>query len=129
MLIKPVYELLPFAYIGIGGASILLLQNDYAIAASVCVFLFGAHIYNLRSQNRRTDSKRKRKDGIWPQWLYGQLPFFYILSAAILYRFFPKTSSSLFAICLVTFGFYLILRRSLYRHHKVPKVKVYNYRH
>lgn len=120
MLIKPLYELLPYTYIAIGGVSILILQQEYAIAAAVVVFLFGARIYNLRSQNRRTDTKRRRKEGLWPDWLYGYMPFLYILSAALLYRFIPKDSSALFAICLVTFGTYLLLRRSSYRRHKIP---------
>ncbi|QIR15219.1 hypothetical protein [Shewanella aestuarii] len=124
MLIKPVYELLPFTYLGIGGISILLLEQNYAIAASIVVFFFGARIYNLRSQNRRTDHKRRRKTGIWPDWFYGFIPFIYIISAAILYRFYPKGSTTLFALCLVTFGVYLLLRRSSYRHHKMPAYKI-----
>ncbi|MCL1141448.1 hypothetical protein [Shewanella gaetbuli] len=125
MLIKPIYELLPFTYIAIGSASLLVLQQEYAIAAAVFVYVFGARIYNLRSQNRRTDQKRKRKEGIWPEWLYGYLPFIYILSAVLLYRYDPKESSSLFAICLLTFGAYLIIRRSSYRKHKIPVFKAY----
>ena len=124
MLIKPVYELLPYTYMTIGGVSILLLQQQYAIAAAVMVYLFGARIYTLRSENRRTDLKRRRKEGIWPDWLYGYLPFLYILSAALLYRFFPKDSSALFAICLLTFGTYLLLRRSTYRRHKIPVLRI-----
>jgi uncharacterized membrane protein YfcA len=126
MLIKPLYELLPYTYIAIGGVSILLLQQEYAIAAAVVVFLCGARIYNLRSQNRRTDTKRRRKEGIWPDWLYGYMPFLYILSAALLYRFIPKDSSALFAICLVTFGTYLLLRRSSYRRHKIPVFRTHD---
>ena len=124
MLIKPVYELLPYTYIVIGGVSVLLLQQQYAIAAAILMYLLGARIYNLRSENRRTDMKRKRREGILPDWLYGYMPFLYILSAVLLYRFYPKDSSALFAICLITFGMYLLLRRSTYRRHKIPVVRV-----
>ena len=124
MLIKPVYELLPYTYIVIGGVSVLLLQQQYAIAAAILVYILGARIYNLRSENRRTDIKRKRREGFLPDWLYGYMPFLYILSAALLYRFYPKDSSAIFAICLMTFGTYLLLRRSTYRRHKIPVVRV-----
>ena len=124
MLIKPVYELLPYTYIVIGGVSVLLLQQQYAIASAILVYILGARIYNLRSENRRTDIKRKRREGFLPDWLYGYMPFLYILSAALLYRFYPKDSSALFAICLMTFGTYLLLRRSTYRRHKIPVVRV-----
>ncbi|MDP5145157.1 hypothetical protein ORI98_01710 [Shewanella sp. ULN5] len=124
MLIKPVYELLPYTYIVIGGVSVLMLQQQYAIAAAILLYLLGARIYNLRSENRRTDIKRKRREGFIPDWLYAYMPFLYILSAALLYRFYPKDSSALLAICLLTFGTYLLLRRSTYRRHKIPALRV-----
>lgn len=121
MLIKPLYELLPFSYMVIGCVSIFLLEPNYALIASVVVYLYGAHIYNLRSKNRRTDAKRKRKSGLIPETLYGLMPFIYVLTAVSLYRFYPRDSSTLFALCLITYGVYLILRRSSYRHHKLPR--------
>ncbi|GGP40384.1 hypothetical protein [Shewanella saliphila] len=121
MLIKPVYELLPFSYMLVGSVSIFLLEPSYALIASIVVYLYGAHIYNLRSKNRRTDPKRKRKSGGMPDMLYGLMPFLYVLTAVSLYRFYPRDSSTLFALCLITYGGYLFLRRSSYRHHKYPK--------
>lgn len=120
MLIKPVYELLPFAYLAIGGFSLLYLEPKYAIAAAIIVYLLGARIYNLRSKNRRTDPKRKRKQGMLPEFAYNFLPFIYILSASMLYRFYPKDSSALIAILLVTYGVYVLLRRASYRNHRTP---------
>ncbi|MGX9463495.1 hypothetical protein ACWXWU_20050 [Shewanella sp. A14] len=121
MLIKPLYELLPFTYMFIGSVSIFLLEPNYALIASVLVYLYGAHVYNLRSKNRRTDLKRKRKSGFMPETLYGLLPFIYVLIAAGLYRFYPKDSSTLFALCLTTYGGYLFFRRLNYRHHRFPR--------
>ena len=121
MLIKPVYELLPYTYIAVGGLSTLIVEPIYALVAGIIVYLFGARLYNLRSLNRRTDSKRRRKYGMFPEFIYGLLPFIYILSAGLLYRFYPKDSSTLFAISLVTFGMYLLIRRSSYRHHRTPQ--------
>ncbi|NKF50975.1 hypothetical protein G3R49_10415 [Shewanella sp. WXL01] len=120
MIAKPIYESLPLTYLIIGGAGIVTAQPIYALAAAVVVYLFGGYIYNQRSANRRTDPKRKRKQGFIPEFLYGQLPFLYILAAGLLTRFYPRDSSTLFSICLVTFGFYLIMRRASFRHHKIP---------
>jgi len=121
MLIKPFYELLPFIYMIIGILSIFLLEPNYAIIASVVVYLYGAHIYNLRSKNRRTDLKRKRKSGFMPETLYGLMPFNYVLIAVSLYHFYPRDSSTLFALCLTTYGGYLFLRRVSFRHHRLPR--------
>jgi hypothetical protein len=120
MLIKPIYELLPFTYMAIGGLSLLYLEPQYAIAAAVLVYLLGARIYILRSNNRRTDLKRKRKQGIMPSTLYNYLPFICILAASALYRFVPKDSTVLIAICLLTYGLYILIRRASYRNHRVP---------
>lgn len=120
MLIKPVYELLPFTYLTIGVVSLLYLEPKYAIVAAIIVYLLGASIYNLRSNNRRTDPKRKRKHGMLPEFAYNFLPFIYILSASMLYRFYPKDSSALIAILLVTYGVYVLLRRASYRNHRTP---------
>jgi uncharacterized membrane protein len=121
MLIKPLYELLPFTYMIIGCVSIFLLEPNYVLIASVVVYLYGAYIYTLRSKNRRTDPKRKRKSGFMPETLYGLLPFIYVLIAASLYNFYPKNSSTLFALCLTTYGGYLFLSRLSYRHHRLPR--------
>ncbi|MBB1440674.1 hypothetical protein H5202_18775 [Shewanella sp. SG41-4] len=121
MLIKPLYELLPFTYMVVGSVSIFLLEPSYALIASIVVYFYGAHIYNLRSKNRRTDPKRKRKAGYIPETIYGLLPFIYVLSAVSLYRFYPRDSSTLFALCLTTYGSYLFLRRLSYRHHRLPR--------
>jgi hypothetical protein len=121
MLIKPLYESLPFTYMIIGYVSIFLLEPNYVLIASVVVYLYGAYIYTLRSKNRRTDPKRKRKSGFIPETLYGLLPFIYVLIAASLYNFYPKDSSTLFALCLTAYGGYLFLSRLSYRHHRLPR--------
>jgi hypothetical protein len=120
MLIKPIYELLPFTYMAIGGLSLLYLEPKYAIAAAILVYILGARIYILRSNNRRTDLRRKRKQGLMPSAVYNYLPFICILAASALYRFVPKDSSALIAICLLTYGIYILMRRASYRNHRVP---------
>ncbi|WP_350432779.1 hypothetical protein ABIS04_04955 [Shewanella sp. H8] len=121
MVIKPLYELLPFTYMIVGSMSIFLLEPNFAVIASIVVYLYGAHIYNLRSKNRRTDLKRKRKSGLIPETLYGLLPFIYVLTAVGIYRYYPRDSSTLFALCLTSYGLYLFLRRLSYRHHRLPR--------
>ncbi|GIU51674.1 MULTISPECIES: hypothetical protein [Shewanella] len=123
MLIKPIYEILPLTYMIVGAGSVALLKEPYAILASLLVFFYGAHIWNQRSKNRRTDRKRKRIDGILPESIYGYLPFIYIMSAGLIFRFLPKDSGVVISICLFTYGAYVLLRRISYRHHKIPTVQ------
>ena len=61
MLTKPLYEILPFGYMALGSSSFIALDINYALVAATVVFVLGARIYVMRSQNRRTDSVRRRK--------------------------------------------------------------------
>lgn len=124
MLIKPIYEILPLTYMLVGAGSVSLLQEPYTIIASLLVFFYGAHIWNLRSKNRRTDKKRKRRDGMLSESIYGYMPFIYIMSAGLIFRFLPKDSAVLVSIFLLTYGSYILLRRINYRHHKLPTAAI-----
>lgn len=124
MLIKPLYEILPLTYMLVGAGSVAFLKEPYIMIASILVFFYGAHIWNQRSKNRRTDKKRKRIDGVLPESIYGYMPFTYIMSAGLIFRFFPKDSGILISICLLTYGSYILIRRISYRHHKLPTTAV-----
>ncbi len=120
MLIKPLYEILPYTYMIVGAASVPFIEQPYIVVASILVFFYGAHVWNLRSRNRRTDKKRKRVEGYLPDSIYGFMPFIYIISAVITFRFFPQDSAQLLSIGLFTYGGYILLRRISYRCHKHP---------
>ncbi|QDZ90206.1 hypothetical protein D0436_06855 [Shewanella decolorationis] len=120
MLSKPVYEALPYGYMALGCVSFMLLDPEYALMAAVIVFLLGARIYNLRSQNRRTDPVKRRKTGYMPTAIYDYLPFIYLFTALVIFKFFPKSLYPLLAILLLSYSFYILIRRSLYRRHKLP---------
>lgn len=120
MLAKPVYEVLPFGYMVLGSLSFMLLEPDYALLAGFIVFVLGAKIYNLRSQNRRTDPLKRRKSGYMPKTIYDLLPFIYLFSALTIFKFFPKNLYPLLAIILLSYSFYILVRRAIYRRHKMP---------
>ncbi|MCI2962003.1 MULTISPECIES: hypothetical protein [Shewanella] len=120
MLTKPLYEILPFGYMALGSSSFIALDIDYALVAATVVFVLGARIYVMRSQNRRTDSVRRRKSGYLPEMIYNFLPFIYLIAALAIFKFLPKDLYPILAICLLSYGLYILVRRSLYRRHKLP---------
>ncbi|MEI8600517.1 hypothetical protein P4S55_05090 [Shewanella sp. PP-Sp27a-2] len=120
MLTKPLYEILPFGYMALGSSSFIALDINYALVAATIVFVLGARIYVMRSQNRRTDSVRRRKSGYLPEMIYNFLPFIYLIAALAIFKFLPKDLYPILAICLLSYGLYILVRRSLYRRHKLP---------
>lgn len=120
MLTKPFYEILPFGYMALGSSSFIALDINYALVAATVVFVLGARIYVMRSQNRRTDSVRRRKSGYLPEMIYNFLPFIYLIAALAIFKFLPKDLYPILAICLLSYGLYILVRRSLYRRHKLP---------
>lgn len=120
MLTKPLYEILPFGYMALGSSSFIALDINYALVAATVVFVLGARIYVMRSQNRRTDSARRRKSGYFPEMIYNFLPFIYLIAALAIFKFLPKDLYPIVAICLLSYGLYILVRRSLYRRHKLP---------
>ena len=120
MLTKPVYEALPYGYMALGVASFMLLEPNYALIASAVIFVLGARIYTMRSQNRRTDPIKRRKSGGIPKMIYDLLPFLYLLGALSIFKFLPEKFYPLLAILLLSYSFYILVRRKLYRRHKLP---------
>ena len=120
MLTKPLYEILPFGYMALGSSSFIALDINYALVAATVVFVLGARIYVMRSQNRRTDSARRRKSSYLPEMIYNFLPFIYLIAALAIFKFLPKDLYPIVAICLLSYGLYILVRRSLYRRHKLP---------
>lgn len=120
MLSKPLYEILPLGYIIFGSTSMLLLEEGWALFAAFTIFYLGTKVYNMRSQNRRTDPMRKRKKGAIPTTLYNSLPFLYLLIAVIIL----KSSASILGVgislSLVSYSLYVLMKRSAYRRHQLP---------
>ena len=120
MLTKPLYEILPFGYMALGSSSFIALDINSALVAATVVFVLGARIYVMRSQNRRTDSARRRKSGYLPEMIYNFLPFIYLIAALAIFKFLSKDLYPILAICLLSYGLYILVRRSLYRRHMLP---------
>ena len=117
MLTKPMYEILPVSYMAIGIISLLMLDQNYAVASALVIFTLGAKIYTMRSQNRRTDPLRKRKSGTLPSAVYDATPFVYLLLATMVFKLFPSGIGPVVGIVLMTYSLYILVRRSSNRRH------------
>lgn len=119
MLSKPLYEILPLGYIIFGSTSMLLLEEDWALVAAFTIFYLGTKVYNMRSQNRRTDPMRKRKKGGIPATLYNGLPFLYLLIAVIILKSSATVLGVGISLSLVSYSLYVLMKRSAYRRHQL----------
>lgn len=119
MIAKSVYEILPFAYISIGTACILMLEQKAAIFFAMIVFALGSKIYNMRSQNRRTDPVRKRKSGKLPTSVYNFVPFIYLFAATVIFKLYPTKVGAVIGTGLMVYSLYILIQRSSNRRHSL----------
>ena len=122
MLSKPLYEALPYGYIAIGSLALLIFEQPFAQGLAIIVLLLGSRVYTLRSNNRRTDPKKRRKKGRLPSPFYEHVPAFCLLAALLLSKLESKTAPVV-ALCLCSYGLYVFFRRLSYRKHKVFRPK------
>lgn len=122
MLTRTIYEALPMSYLALGSSTMLLLEQGLALVSASIVFWLGAQIYNMRSNNRRTDPKRKRKSGYIPQSIYSLLPFAYLFGAILLFRSDAKGAGIVLAIILLSYSLYILVRRASHRRHRSPEL-------
>ncbi|ABV35784.1 conserved hypothetical protein [Shewanella sediminis HAW-EB3] len=125
MIAKSVYEALPFSYISIGSACILMLEQKAAIFFAMVVFALGAKIYNMRSQNRRTDPVRKRKPGKIPASLYNFVPFIYLFTATVVFKLYPTKFGAMIGTGLMVYSLYILIQRSSNRRHSLSNSQCY----
>ncbi len=118
MLSKPLYEALPYCYIAIGSLSLLIIEQPFAQVLAIIVFLLGSRVYALRSNNRRTDSKKRRKKGWLPTQVYEHIPALCFLGALLSSKLDAKIAPVV-GLCLCSYSMYIFLRRLSYRKHKV----------
>ncbi|BAJ00943.1 hypothetical protein [Shewanella violacea] len=126
MLTKPMYEILPVSYMTIGVTSLLMFDQDYAIASALVMFTLGAKIYNMRSQNRRTDPLKKRKSGTLPSSIYDASPFIYLLLATLVFKMSPSGIGPVIGISLMTYSLYILVRRASNRRHRLHASQEFN---
>ncbi len=79
---KPVYEALPYVYILIGVAVIMVLQSPLTFLSGALFYAAGSAVWVMRSDYRRKNSDKKvsnRKGRVlFPEKVYEYLPFLYI---------------------------------------------------
>ncbi|MFV7666605.1 hypothetical protein [Shewanella algae] len=121
ILSRMVYESLPYLYFFTGSLALYLLDPLLGILGSVLLILAAAWIYNLRSSHRRSDPKRLRRGGFWPDPLYAGLSFLWLLSGMLLLRFADKEVYQLLGLLICAWGSYILSQRHLYRRHKLPR--------
>ncbi len=120
ILSRMVYESLPYLYFFTGSLALYLL-DPLLDPGFRFAYIGRGWIYNLRSSHRRSDPKRLRRGGFWPEPLYAGLPFLWLLSGMLLLRFADKEVYQLLGLLICAWGSYILSQRHLYRRHKLPR--------
>jgi hypothetical protein len=85
----PLYESLPYFYIGVCAVLLSLFNNNNpALFSALALYIFGSIIWIKRSNYRRRDRREQRLllarlsrgafNSYTPQWLYEEQPFIYL---------------------------------------------------
>ncbi len=116
---KPVYEMLPYAYLLIGVLVIMLLESPLALISGVLFYAAGAAVWVMRSTYRRRNSEQKitnrRGRFIFPRWIYEYLPFVYIGFGVLLFALFSSALAYVPAAILCIAGSLVWMIRAIYR--------------
>jgi hypothetical protein len=122
MLPVKVYEVLPFAYVGIGIGIMVGFESWLMLISGMLIAAAGAVIWILRSNNRRSDIKgaREKYGGALPFWVYELLPFSYFILALMLFVVSDNIYLYPFAMIMLVIGVQLWGLRSSYRRHQRP---------
>lgn len=123
MLPKPIYEVMPIAYLVVGSALVVGSEHDLLFIAGCALFVAGSMIAFLRSEFRRLDDHNTplHKLIFLPEYLYEMLPFAYLLVSLLLIRYADSRISHVVAAILVSYGFIRLYQR--YRNRHVASMK------
>lgn len=116
---KPVYEVLPYAYMLVGVLLVLLLDNPLIYISGALLYIAGAAVWVMRSAYRRKNSHTRianRKGRVvFPQWLYEALPFVYLALGVLCFIIFESVLGLVPGVALVIAGALVWLIRAIYR--------------
>lgn len=116
MLSKPVYESLPYLYLGCGFGFITFEQSIMTSVIGGLIFIFGAFIWNLRSDFRRRDSiYARKKNEHHPTW-YQFKPFILFLAGVFIVVWTEQIGAHIAAYSLSFFSLWILMMRVHYRH-------------
>ena len=116
---KPVYEVLPYAYIVIGILVVMALDSPLTYLSGALFYAAGAAVWVMRSAYRRKNSNKevtnRRGRVLFPEKVYEYLPFFYIAAGVILVVTFNTWLAYLPGGILCMAGVLVWMIRAIYR--------------
>ncbi len=131
MLSRPVYEILPYAYLAAGCVGLVALDLGPAQLFAGLLYLAGAFVWVMRSNYRRADLRR---NGKWqrssdvsrvrvPNRVYELFPFVILGLAVWLLSFADTPFKAVPALMLIGYSAWVIVRRIHYRQHGWVKLQ------
>ncbi len=120
MLPKPLYEIMPYIYLGLGTSLVISGENHFMFFGGCALFIAGAMIAFVRSEYRRIDENLVpvNKTIVLPDEVYQFLPYGYLLISLIIIRFSDDRFSHVAASLLISLGLFRLYQRYKNRHVK-----------
>ncbi|MEH6823745.1 MAG: hypothetical protein V7629_07560 [Motiliproteus sp.] len=126
MIPKPLYELIPYLYLLVGGGIIAGLKG-YATPVGLLLFAFGTWLWLIRSDYRRINLRQPKYAGArfyWGESIYELQPFFYILMGLLIVGLLEHPVRLLSGPVLMMVGVAVMLLRSSKRKQAAPVIRL-----
>ena len=116
MLAKPIYELVPYCYLFLGIACIVIPHELLYTLIGIVLFLLGANIWRMRSEAQRRDQKSQRIKQRRARYYYEFKPFILFISALTLTQW-TQNEIILLSCALLCFSALVIIAMRLLNRH------------
>lgn len=122
MLSRPLYELLPYAYLAGAAATLLLTPFGLAHGFALLLFAGGALVWVARSNARRRDRRKVRARGHHhslhlPYAGYEFYPFAVAMTAVWIIALWPSLPVVVLSVMLLGYSLWVLARRAQLRGH------------
>ncbi|WP_354622761.1 hypothetical protein [Psychromonas sp. MME2] len=112
MLSKPVYELIPYAYLSIGGVSAISIDSILGLFSGIALYGLGALVWMMRFHYRHpAKANFYRRGTLLPEAIYEFKPFILLACSLFLFAFYITPWAIGGGFALVAHSFYILLKR------------------
>ena len=112
MLSKPIYELVPYACLIVGGVCVVSVESPLGIFSGVVLYALGALVWMMRFHSRHPIKQNFSRRGIvLPEKIYEFKPFLFVACSLLLLSFYSSDWAIGIGLAIVANSFYILFKR------------------
>jgi hypothetical protein len=112
MLSKPIYELVPYACLSVGGVSIISFESALGIFAGATLYTLGALVWTMRIHFRHPQQTNfSRRGSALPEDVYEFKPFLFLASSLFLFSFYTSAWAIGIGLAIIAHSIYILFKR------------------